>query len=248
VSTRQSLPERHGEPATTLSARIASDLRLRIESGEWSAGERMPGEHQLARRYDVSRATIRTALQDLESRGLTLTKHGLGTIVTAHEASDRADLRRLESMTDTIRGQGRTPGAEYRSISIRAADPTEIVRLRLTDGDEVLATERAITADGATVAFSYDVIPRSILEAGFDAREITGSLFALLERHGVTAVVAVTELHAAHGSHIGWGERPEDPVYLLLVQVHSDARGRPVALASTYFLEGRFPFGLVRHR
>ncbi|HVR33326.1 MAG TPA: GntR family transcriptional regulator [Acidimicrobiia bacterium] len=235
-------------PGSTLSARLAADLRLRIEAGEWMPGEKLPGEHDLAGHYEVSRATVRTALQDLESRGLTVTRHGLGTLVTAHGASGQADLRRLESMTETIARHGRHPGMVYRSISVRTANEEEASKLALADGNEVLATERAITADGETVAFSYDVLPRAIFPADFDPRAVSGSLFALLEQHGVRAVVAVTELHAAHGPHIGWGERPADASYLLLVQVHSDARGVPIALASTYFIEGRFPFGLVRHR
>lgn len=232
----------------TLSARVASDLRTRIDAGEWTPGEKLPGEHDLAAQYEVSRATIRTALQDLESRGLTVTRHGLGTLVTAHASAGQADLRRLESMTETIARHGRTPGMQFRSIVIRPAIPDESRRLALAEGADVLATERALTADGETVAFSYDVIPRIFFPADFDLSEVSGSLFALLERHGVRAVVAIAELHAAHGSHIGWGDRPTDASYLELVQVHSDSRGKPVALASTFFIEGRFPFGLVRHR
>lgn len=232
----------------TLSAQVAADLRQRIEAGEWSAGKKLPGEHDLAAHYSVSRATIRTALQDLESRGLTVTRHGLGTVVTAQAATGRADLRRLESMTATIARQGRTPGMQYRSIVQRVATSEEAVKLALGDGDEVIATERALTADGETVAFSYDVLPRWVFGPDFDPSEVSGSLFALLERHGARAVVALTEVHAVHGDHLGWGERPPDCSYLLLVQAHSDARGVPIALASTYFIAGRFPFGLVRHR
>ena len=233
---------------TTLSAQVAADLRLRIEAAEWSAGEKLPGEHDLASQYGVSRATIRTALQDLESRGLTVTRHGLGTIVTAHAASGQADLRRLESMTETIARHGRSPGMQYRSIVLRTPTEEECRKLALGEGSEVIATERSLTADGELVAFSYDVLPRWIFPDTFDSSEVAGSLFGLLERHGARAVVALTELHAAHGEHIGWGDRPDGASYLLLVQVHSDARGVPIALASTYFIEGRFPFGLVRHR
>ena len=232
----------------TLSARIASDLRLRIGAGEWAQGERLPGEHDLAAHYAVSRATVRTALQDLESRGLTVTRHGLGTIVTAHTGAGQADLRRLESMTDTIARQGRLPGMQYRSIALRPATVEETAKLALGEATEVLATERALTADGEIVAFSYDAIPRTVFPPDFDPSEVAGSLFALLERYGERAVVAVTELHAAHGDHIGWGERPADASYLLLVQVHVDPRGVPIAYANTYFIEGRFPFALVRHR
>lgn len=232
----------------TLSARVAGDLRLRIESAEWGPGEKMPGEHDLAAHYGVSRATVRTALQDLESRGLTVTRHGSGTVVTAHAGEGQADLRRLESMTDTIARHGRTPGMQYRSIVLRVATDEEARKLGVGPGTDVIATERLLTADGEIVAFSYDVLPRHIFPGDFDLSEVSGSLFGLLERHGHRAVVAVTELHAAHGPHIGWGARPDDAAYLLLVQVHSDAKGTPIALASTYFIEGRFPFGLVRHR
>lgn len=232
----------------TLSARVAADLRMRIDAEEWAPGEKLPGEHDLSAHYEVSRATVRTALQDLESRGLTVTRHGLGTLVTAHGGTGQADLRRLESMTDTMARHGRVPGMQYRSIVLRPASGEEARKLALDEGAEVLATERALTADGEIVAFSYDVIPRAVFPPEFDPSEVSGSLFALLERYGERAVVAVTELHAAHGDHIGWGERPPDTAYLLLVQVHADPRGVPIAFASTYFIEGRFPFGLVRHR
>jgi GntR family transcriptional regulator len=232
----------------TLSARVAADLRTRIAAGEWAPGEKMPGEHDLSAHYEVSRATVRTALQDLESRGLTVTRQGLGTLVTAHAATGQADLRRLESMTETIRRHGRTPGMQYRSIVLRPATEPEAAKLALEIGAEVLATERALTADEEVVAFSYDVIPRALFGPEFDPSEVAGSLFSLMERYGARAVVAVSELHADHGDHIGWGDRPEDASYLLLVQIHADARGVPIALASTYFIEGRFPFGLVRHR
>ena len=232
----------------TLSTQVAADLRDRIESGEWDAGERLPGEHDLAKRYRVSRATIRTALQDLESRGLTVTRHGSGTIVTARSHEDRADLRRLESMTDTIRRRGRTPGVHYRSIAVRAPEEHEVTRLQLTPGAEVLATERSLTADGETVAFSHDVIPLQVLSKDFDPSEVDGSLFALLERHGVTVAVSVTDIDVTSGDHVGWGDRPDDALYLVLTQLHSDRSGIPVALARTYFVDGRFQFTLARHR
>lgn len=237
----------HSAPGPTLSARVAGDLRSRIDAGEWPAGARLPGEHELSRHYEVSRATVRTALQDLESRGLTFTRHGSGTVV-AVQAGERADLRRLESMTETIARQGKTPGMQYRSIGLRASTEEEAQLLEISRGAEVLATERALTADDEIVAFSNDVIPRSLFDERFDPSEVSGSLFTLLERHGIRAMVALTELRAEHGDHIGWGERPADASYLLLIQLHADDKGRPIAFARTHFIDGRFPFGLVRHR
>lgn len=232
----------------TLSESVATDLRQRISLGEWGNGDRLPSEHALASEYEVSRATIRTALQDLESRGITVTRRGVGTFVTGQSSGVRADLRQLESLSATIRAHGRTPDVVYRSISVRTATPTEELSLQLQKDGEVLATDRALTADGETVAYSRDIIPRRLLGPGFSPTDVRGSLFRLLENHDVEAVSAVTDLHAVHDPDLGWGEKPEDPTYLLLTQLHFDQAGTPVALAHTYFVEGRFQWGLVRHR
>lgn len=232
----------------TLSERVSEDLRDRLRKGEWKAGDALPGELHLAKEYAVSRATVRTALQDLESRGLTRSQRGRGTFVTAGSTDLHADLRRLESMSETIARHGKRPGMHYREMALRPANEDERQHLRLPAGSEVLATQRALSADDVVVAFSYDAIPAAILGADFSAAEVGGSLFALLERKGVEAVSAVTELHAAHGDHIGWGDRPADASYLHLLQVHFDEAGRPIAYANTFFVEGRFQFALVRHR
>src|SRR5690606_8131127 len=77
-----------GENATTtLSESVAADLRRRIAQGEWANGDRLPSEHALSEHYGVSRATIRTALQDLESRGMTVTRRGVGTFVTDRKST-----------------------------------------------------------------------------------------------------------------------------------------------------------------
>lgn len=232
----------------TLSASVAGDLRERIARGEWGNGDRIPSEHGLAAHYRVSRATVRTALQDLESRGVTFTRRGVGTFVTGQGDGVRADLRQLESLSATIRAHGRVPGVMYRSIVVRPAEAKEATPLQLPAGAEVLATDRALSADGETVAFSRDVIPLHLLGAGFSPTDVDGSLFTLLESCGVQAVSAVTDVHAVHDPELGWGERPADPTYLLLSQLHFDHAGTPVALAHTYFIAGRFQWGLVRHR
>jgi GntR family transcriptional regulator len=235
-------------PALTLTQQVADDLRNRIRRGDFEAGDRLPGELRLVEEYGVSRATIRTALQDLESRGLIHVRRGLGSVVTPGETGVRADIRRLDSMSETIRAHGMEPGMAYRSLEVRDADPDERGWLDLAEGDRVLATERSLTADAELVAFSWDVVPLWIFGGDLDPTEVQGSLFEMMERHGVRAETAVTQLGAAHGPHIGWGDRPADASYLVLTQIHHDRDGRPVAYARTAFIDGRFQFGLVRNR
>ena len=52
-----------------------------ILEGVLRAGDRLPGERELARQFDVSRPILRDALKTLEARGLMVTRHGGGTHV-----------------------------------------------------------------------------------------------------------------------------------------------------------------------
>ncbi len=233
---------------STRSARVADDLRRQLEDGVWPPGTRLPGEVRLAETYGVSRATIRTALRSLESRGLTATRHGSGTYATGASPGIHADLRHLDSMTATIRRVGAVPSMIYRRRELAPADAEQARHLDLHEGDPVFVTERELRADDTPVAFSYDVLPGTILPDDLAPETIEGSLYELLRSIGVDVAWATAEVHAATGGHIGWGERPSDAVYVLLDQVHRTIDGNAVAWSRTYYLEGRFRFSLVRTR
>lgn len=66
-------------------SRTADEVVQQIEGlileGVLRAGNRLPGERELARQFDVSRPILRAALKELESRELLITRHGGGTYV-----------------------------------------------------------------------------------------------------------------------------------------------------------------------
>ena len=58
---------------------IYEDLRKKIILLDFPPGTRLDVE-ALAREHDVSRTPIRTVIQRLESEGLAITRHGVGTV------------------------------------------------------------------------------------------------------------------------------------------------------------------------
>src|ERR1700733_10844145 len=62
--------------------RIVAELARDIRVGRLPRGARLPGEHALATRFDVSRNTVRQALAELGSKGLIATRSGKGSFVT----------------------------------------------------------------------------------------------------------------------------------------------------------------------
>lgn len=250
ASTAKRKPSTPKRALSTASLRVqlAESLRERLQNGEWHEGDQLPTETELATEYEVSRSTVRSALQQLETQGLTITRHGMGTFVSPYGHAIKAGLQELRSMTDTIRAHGMTPAMDYHLIEFREANKEEAKALALAEGTRVLATERAVLADDVTVAFSYETIPADYLPQDLRPAQVTGSLFALMDRVGVIPTTAVAEISAASGPHIGWGERDPNMLYVDLRQIHYDGRARPVVLSRTYFHQGRFEFSVLRVR
>lgn len=62
---------------------VLAYLRRAIERGEYAVGDKLPAEAALAKEFEVSRSVIREALRGLQALGLTQSRTGKGTFVTA---------------------------------------------------------------------------------------------------------------------------------------------------------------------
>ena len=223
---------------------VVTSLWQRLNDGEWAPGSRLPTEKEMCEEYSTSRATIRSALSELEGLGLVITRHGSGTYSAAASGSIRADLRRLESITETIRRAGHDVDVVFHSIAIRASSASESDQLELGAKEQIVITHRTIYADDIEVAFSKEVIPVARVGREAIGASSDGSLFHMLEDHGLTVKSARTQIHAAFGESVD--EHAPNELLVHLNQVHFLDDQTPVMLADTYFVEGRFQFSLVR--
>ncbi|MEU4670740.1 FadR/GntR family transcriptional regulator [Amycolatopsis sp. NPDC023774] len=62
---------------------VLAYLRRAIERGEYAVGDKLPSEAALSKEFEVSRSVIREALRGLQALGLTVSRTGKGTFVTA---------------------------------------------------------------------------------------------------------------------------------------------------------------------
>lgn len=230
-------------------SRVSDELRLRIASKALPVGSRLPTEGSLATEFGVSRPTVRAALRELEALGMLETRHGVGSFVLGPPTL-HAGLERLDSITASIQHEGRTPGMEYVRRVKRLVLPEEAARMGVAGDTEVLELRRTILADGEVVAYSYDLIPTSLLPEGFDANRLEGSLFDFFATElGIRAERGEAEVHAVHSAHIGWGrEAQAHELFVLLDQMHYTEQDQLILYSRTYFIEGRYNFTIQRRR
>ncbi|MCP5365414.1 MAG: FCD domain-containing protein [Hyphomicrobiales bacterium] len=120
-----------------LSDVVARELEKLIFEGVLKPGDRLPPERELAQEFDVSRPSLREALQKLESVGLLETRHGGGTFVKDAIGSVVTDplgdvfQRHPEAAVDFIELRSTLDGVSAYYAAVRG-----------TDADRAILSER----------------------------------------------------------------------------------------------------------
>jgi len=88
--------ERRGDSADTPKyQKIVDELRGDIQAGKFPAGKRLPGEDVLAKRFEVSLTTVRSAVAALVAEGLVETRPRSGSFVRSYRRVLRDANQRL---------------------------------------------------------------------------------------------------------------------------------------------------------
>jgi len=89
-----------------LYRQLAEKLEKSINSGFYLEKEKLPSENNLCKIYDVSRITVRQAMDLLEQKGLIYTVHGKGTFVKFPVISQQ--LFKIVNFSKILQDQGLT--------------------------------------------------------------------------------------------------------------------------------------------
>jgi GntR family transcriptional regulator len=92
---------------------VADRLRQQIDSGEWSAGHKLPSESELMAQFGVSRVTVRLAIGALRSEGLIVTRQGRGSFVRDREPTRRIAAERYRQDAQFARGRVAEPRTAF---------------------------------------------------------------------------------------------------------------------------------------
>jgi GntR family transcriptional regulator len=165
-------------------------LRQAIESRVLAPDDALPPERDLAIDFNVSRITVRKAIDGLVADGLLLRRQGSGTFVRARVEKN---FSKLTSFSEDMRARGRSPRSVWLRKSSGTVTPEESLTLRSSPGTPVYRFHRIRFADDAPMALEYATILASCLPS-IDAVE--SSLYAALERAGNRPVRALQRLRA----------------------------------------------------
>lgn len=143
-----------------LYEQIKEVLRSRVLEGTYQPHQQMPSESEMMLAFDVSRITVRQALNDLQNEGLIFRIHGKGTFVSKPKAFQ--DLGRLQGFGEAMRQMGYETFA--RVVSIRHITPSAQVmeKLRLPKHAKVTELQRLRFLNREPISLDITYIPTNI--------------------------------------------------------------------------------------
>jgi GntR family transcriptional regulator len=172
-----------------------------LDRGRWRPGDRIPSEPELCKRFEVSRATVRQALAELEREGRLRKERGRGTFVTeprtsawflqsAHGFFDEAS-EAGRTVTSQVLRRELAPLPSWASAALELppeSDGVRLERLRSVDGEIVMHVESHLRAEFAELVLDAGLEDASLYQV---LREGSG-----IEVGGGRRVVEATTAHA----------------------------------------------------
>lgn len=143
--------------ATPLYQQVADDIKHKIESGEYKAGQMLPSESKCCEAYQVSRVTVRNAISDLVDQNLLIKRHGKGTYVQKQKIP--TNLFHFHGFTTICRENNIEIMTHILCARKEAASLHDMRALGLSEGSSIVYLKRLRYADGHPVIIEHIHLP-----------------------------------------------------------------------------------------
>jgi GntR family transcriptional regulator len=132
-------------------------IKKDIRDGKYLVGELLPTEPELEKIFNVSRTTVRRAMEVLRQEGLVEIKQGRGTMVL--DFRTKQDLNKVTSVTETLRRRGYNVRTKSMYIDTIPAGEKLAKELQVMHGDLIARVQRIQLANEKPIAIMKNYIP-----------------------------------------------------------------------------------------
>lgn len=171
-----------------LYVQIYTIIKEKIDSGAWPAGTQIPTEDELCRTYDVSKVTVREAIQELVREGCLKRQQGKGTFVMYSVPQPGVVMR--TRLSEDIEGEEVTAEREILERGIRGASEDIGNIMMSEDNVYYIRSKKIIGEEPYTEEF---FIPLFLLP-DIDQEDIRQrSLYDLIEEKGTKKIFKIVQ-------------------------------------------------------
>ncbi|MCA0251241.1 MAG: GntR family transcriptional regulator [Actinobacteria bacterium] len=216
-------------------------LMAEIQEGRLTEGSRLPPERELCAQLNISRVTLRKALNHLVEQRVLSPSHGRGWYVALAEPVKEWP-HHLESFSETAARMG----LQATSVVVRAESDTasidEAESLVIAPGRPVFRIDRIRMLDGVPIALDRSIVPLSLLSEPAEVDFTEDSLYRQLQLtgHGPERADSIVEAGAADESTAALLGIEAGRPLLVMHQTAYGSDGRPVSMSTIAYVGDRY--------
>ncbi len=235
---------------TPLYVQLADLLRQHIEEGVLEPGVAIPSEPNLVKQYNVSRTTVRQALNMLASQNFIVKVQGKGTYV--RQPSVQQDLISLQTINEVLTSAGLSPEVQVLSVESQIGiDPKIRKQLHITEDDKVLCVKRLHLVDKQPIAYAV-IYLSSKFEWRFSVEDLTHqSIYSWLESQSDVVVDRGQQVIQAVAASEDVAEALDVNTGIPVLYVENTSMtqsGDPIDFTQFYFPSDRYALVVSLHR
>jgi len=228
---------------------ICDLIREKINSGKLSPGNRVWSEHDIMKKFHVSRNTAQKAIETLVNEGIVSRVQGKGSFVKQPKVD--YGLQQLASFTEETFGKGLKPTSKVICFIREHPDYHHANNLKISDNDWVFKLERLRMADEYPIAHQISIIPEELCP-GLQRYDFSKqSLYEVFEKdfkHMLSwQKIIVSPIVADDSIAEMFNILPQTPL------LHTDSvsyltGGTPIESNKNIYLSERYQFTVLSHR
>ncbi len=223
-----------------------------IENEEIGVDECIPSEPKLMQTYNLSRTTVRKAIDELVNEGYLYKKQGKGTFVKGRGFEQ--GLIKLSGCSEDIRRYGLEPKPYVLKENIEKPSKKVAKMLGISPNEDTFYMERVIYGDDIPINKNKSHIPYALVPGIEDVDFNKESLYKVIEKdYGIVITRAIRTVEAILASEevaLQLKVKEGAPVMLFKGQVYGQYRGMEVTVEyfEAIYRSDQFQFYIEQHR
>lgn len=217
---------------------IKEDIVEDILGGVYEPGDMIPRQSDYAKKYNVSRLTVRKAIDDLVVKGILRTEKGKGTFV--QEIATKAySYRRVAGFSSNVVSKTAKVHSKVVAIEEIQADKSLASYLQIEENGKVVMIGRLRYLNQVCVAFQKSFLPKErVMGIDFEKENLNEySLYDILQRKAGLVLSYVDErfraIRADRELSAYFKVEEGDPI-LYVRRVTYDSHDRPIEYCKDY--------------
>lgn len=227
---------------------IEEGMKELIATEELKPGDVVPSERELAERYNVSRMTVRQAINNLVNDGYLVRQRGKGTFVANSKIEQ--GLQGLTSFSEDMRARGMNPSSKLLEFNLIQAPAAIAIKLAINEGEPIYELKRIRLADDLPMAYEMLYISQQLVP-NLTKEIVSSSIYEYIENElkiNITKGEQSLEASIARKNEAAILQIKEGAPVLLIERTSYMDNQKPLEFVQSVYRGDRYKFKIEMER